>query len=31
MFAAGKLKRVAWSEDEIAAETVRRYRPGAAR
>jgi acyl-homoserine-lactone acylase len=28
MFARGELKPVAWSEKDIAAQTVRRYRPG---
>ncbi len=28
MFARGELKRVAWTEDEIRAATIRRYRPG---
>ncbi len=28
MFARGELKRVAWTEEEIRAATVRRYRPG---
>lgn len=31
MFARGELKRVAWSEQEIEAQTVRRYRPGEGR
>ena len=28
MFARGELKRVAWTEEEIRAATIRRYRPG---
>ena len=28
MFARGDLKRVAWTEEEIRAATIRRYRPG---
>jgi acyl-homoserine-lactone acylase len=28
MFARGELKAVAWTEEEIARETIRRYRPG---
>ncbi|HEY9230204.1 MAG TPA: penicillin acylase family protein [Gemmatimonadaceae bacterium] len=28
MFAKGQLKRVAWSEQEIEAQTIKRYRPG---
>ena len=31
MFARGELKRVAWSEPDIAAQTIRRYHPGEAR
>ena len=30
MFARGELKPIAWSEREIAAQTIRRYRPGEA-
>ena len=29
MFARGELKRVAFSERDIEAQTIRRYRPGA--
>ena len=28
MFARGEMKRVAWTEEEIRAATIRRYRPG---
>jgi acyl-homoserine-lactone acylase len=28
MFARGEMKRVAWSDEDIDAQTVRRYRPG---
>jgi acyl-homoserine-lactone acylase len=28
LFARGELKRVAWTEDDVARETIRRYRPG---
>lgn len=31
MFARGQLKPIAWSEAEIARQTIRRYRPGASR
>jgi acyl-homoserine-lactone acylase len=31
MFARGELKRVAWTEADIAAQTIRRYHPGEAR
>jgi acyl-homoserine-lactone acylase len=31
MFARGELKRVAWGESDIAAQTIRRYHPGEAR
>ena len=31
MFARGELKRVAWAEADIAAQTIRRYHPGEAR
>ena len=28
MFARGQLKRIAWTDQEIDAQTVKRYRPG---
>jgi hypothetical protein len=28
MFARGELKPVAWTERDIEAQTIRRYRPG---
>jgi acyl-homoserine-lactone acylase len=31
MFARGELKKVAWSERDVAAQTVKRYRPGESR
>jgi len=31
MFARGELKRVAWNQADIEAQTIRRYRPGEAR
>jgi acyl-homoserine-lactone acylase len=31
MFARGEMKRVAWSEKDVEAQTVRRYRPGEGR
>ena len=28
MFARGQLKRIAWSDQEIEAQTIKRYHPG---